>query len=408
MKSFKPFLLAAFIAMFLTPCSVNLLFAQDQEKEKPEGYIFTHTKEIKSTPVKNQNRSGTCWAFSGTGFLECELIRKGKGEFDLSEMWVVNRAYVDKADMYVRMHGNWTFSCGGAYHDVIEMIDKYGIVPGPVFKGANYGEELPVHGEIDALLKAYVDVIIKNPNKQLSTAWKKGYEAILEAYMGKIPEQFTYNGKEYTPKSFAAFLGLNKSDYVSITSFMHHPFYTQFAIEIPDNWMMKTSYNVQLDEMMQIINNAIDKGYSIAWGADVSDKGFSWKKGVAVLPEKDMESMNDSDRARWESMSQGDKNDELYKFDKPGKEKIITQEMRQEAFDNYTTTDDHGMVLVGKATDQNGTPYFLVKNSWGVDNRNPYNGFLYASEPYVAQQTINIVVHKDAIPADIKKKLGIN
>ena len=407
MKHFKQFLFLAFIAIFFAPSMVAQDLV-DEKPDKPEGYIFTNTKEIKYTPVKNQNRSGTCWAYSGTGFLECELIRKGKGEFDLSEMWIVNRAYSDKADMYVRMHGNWNFGCGGAYHDVIEMMDKYGIVPGPIYTGNGYGEELPVHGELDALLKAYLDVIIKNPNKKLSTAWKKGYDAILDTYLGNTPEKFTYNGKEYTPKSFADFLGLNKSDYVSITSFTHHPFYTQFAIEIPDNWMMKNSYNVPLDEMMHVINAAIDNGYAVCWGADVSDKGFNWRKGVAVLPEVDMESMNDSDRARWETMSQGDKNDELYKFEKPGKEKTITQEMRQEAFDNYMTTDDHGMVLVGKATDQNGTPYFIVKNSWGVDNRNPYGGFLYASEPFMAMQTINVVVHKDAIPADIKKKLGIN
>ena len=407
MKRFKPFFLVALIAVILVPCSVNL-FAQESEKEKPEGYIFTNLKEVKYTPVKNQNRSGTCWAFSGIGFLECELIRKGKGEFDLSEMWIVNFAYKEKADIYVRMHGNWNFGGGGAFHDVLAMIDKYGIVPGSVFKGAEYGEELPVHGELDALLKTYVDAIIKNPNKKLSQVWKNGYAAILETYMGKTPEKFAYNGKEYTPQSFAAFLGLNSSDYISITSFTHHPFYTQFAIEIPDNWLMKTSYNLPLAEMLRVINAAIDNGYAVAWGADVSDKGFNWRKGLAVLPEVDMENMNDSDKARWENLSQGDKNDELYKFEKPGKEKNITQEMRQEGFDNYMTTDDHGMVLVGKATDQNETPYFLVKNSWGVDNRNPYGGFLYASEPFIAMQTINVVVHKDAIPADIKKKLGIN
>lgn len=406
MKRTKNILFFALTVLFLA-FSINL-FAQESEKEKSEGYVFTHTKEIKYTPVKNQNRSGTCWAFSGVGFLECELLRKGKGTFDLSEMWIVNRAYSDKADMYVRMHGNWNFGGGGAFVDVIEMTDKYGILPETAYKGAAYGEELPVHGELDALLKAYLDVIIKNPNKKLSTAWKKGYDAILDAYLGTAPEKFTYNGKEYTPKTFAASLGLNKSDYISITSFTHHPFYTQFPIEIPDNWLMKNSYNVPLDEMMRVLNYAIDNGFSIAWGADVSDKGFNWKKGVAVLPEVDMENMSDSDKARWENLSQGDKTDELHKLDKPGKEKTVTQANRQEAFDNYTTTDDHGMVFVGKAKDQNGTPYFIVKNSWGVDSRNPYGGFLYASEPFVAMQTINIVLHKDAVPADIKKKLGIN
>ena len=404
MKHFKQFLLLAFIAIF----SVPFMIAQDLVDEKPNGYVFKNTKEVKYTPVKNQNRSGTCWSYSGIGFLECELIRKGKGEFNLADQWIVKKAYSDKADKYVRMHGNWNFGAGGSFFDVFAMIDKYGIMPAANFSGSEYGEELPVHGELDALLQAYVDVIVKNPNKKLTTTWKKGYDAILDAYMGKEPEKFTYNGKEYTPKSFATSLELNTNDYISITSYTHHPFYTQFAIEIPDNWIMERSHNIPLDEMMRVINTAIDNGYAVAWGADVSEKGFNWRKGIAVLPEKDVESMDNSDRARWEKMSQGDKDNELYTFEKPGKEKTITQEMRQMAFDNYTTTDDHGMVLVGKATDQNGTPYFIVKNSWGVDSRNPYNGFLYASEPFMAMQTINIVVHKDAIPADIKKKLSIN
>jgi len=404
MKHSKKLFLIAFFAFCLTAFS----FAQEPEKEKPEGYIFTNTKEIKHTPVKNQSRSGTCWSFSGIGFLECELIRKGKGEFDLSDMWIVKHTYKEKADKYVRMQGNWSFAGGGAFFDVFAMIDKYGIVPASAFQGLEYGEDIHVHGELDALLKAYVDVIIKNPNRKLSTVWKKGYDAIIDAYLGKDPEKFTVNGKEYNPKSFAAYLGLNMKDYISITSFTHHPFYSQFAIEIPDNWLMETSYNLPLDEMMKAVNHAIDNGFSVAWGADVSEKGFNWRKGVAVMPEKDMANMDGSDRARWENLSQGEKDEELYKFDKPGKERKITQEIRQKAFDNYTTTDDHGMVLVGKATDQNGTPYYIVKNSWGTDSRNPYSGFLYASVPFLEMQTINIVVHKDAIPADIKKKLGVN
>jgi len=405
MKYFKTIFLVVLTALFVTLSHLTL---SAQGTEKTEGYIFTNTKEIKHTPVKNQNRSGTCWSFSGLGFLENELIRKGKGEFDLSDMWIVYHTYKDKADIYVRMHGNWNFGAGGAFFDVFAMIDKYGIVPSSIYSGLNYGEEGHVHGELDKILKAYVDAIVSNPNRKLSTAWKRGYEAVIAAYLGETPEKFTYNGKEYSPKSFATFLGLNMKDYISITSFTHHPFYTQFAIEIPDNWLMEKSYNVPLDELMRTINHAVDKGYSVAWGADVSEKGFNWRKGIAVLPEKDIESMDGSDRARWENLSQGEKEEDLYKFDKPGKERTITQEIRQKAFDNYTTTDDHGMVIVGKATDQNGAPYFWVKNSWGTDSRNPYNGFLYASVPFVEMQTINIVVHKDAIPPDIKKKLGIN
>lgn len=396
-----------FISVLLLQSTISV-FAQEKEKEKPDGYIFTMTKEIKYSPVKNQNRSGTCWSYSGIGFLECEILRIKNEEIVLSDMWIVNRAYKEKADKYVRMHGNWSFAGGGAFFDVFKMIEKYGIMPATIYKGDAYGEELPVHGELDALMKAYVDVIVKNPNSKLSKGWKKGYDAILNAYMGAEPTKFSFNGKEYTPQTFAAYTGLKMSDYVSITSFTHHPFYTQFAIEIPDNWIMETSFNLPLDEMMQVINNSIDKGYSVAWGADVSDKGFNWGKGIAIIPDKDVASLQGSDRERWEKLSQGEKNTELYAFDKPGTEKKITQEMRQEAFDNYGTTDDHGMVLVGKATDQAGNPYFLVKNSWGTEGKNPYKGFMYASEPYIAMQTINVVVHKDALPKEIKKKLGIN
>ncbi|HPT52546.1 MAG TPA: C1 family peptidase [Bacteroidales bacterium] len=375
------------------------------QEEKTEGYVFTHQKEIKCTSVKDQNRSGTCWSFSGIGFLECELIRMGKGDYNLADMWIVNKAYNEKADKYVRMHGNYNFGGGGAFFDVFRMIDKYGIMPEEVYPGLEYGEKLHVHGELDALLKAYVDAVIEC--KKISPVWKKGFSAIVDAYLGAAPENFTYNGVSYTPITFAQSLGLNMDDYVSITSFTHHPFYEKFAIEIPDNWIMEESYNLPLDEMMAVMNNAIDNGYSIAWGSDVSDKGFNWGKGVAIVPDKDFESTEGSDRARWESLSQSDKDKELYTFDKPGKEKIITQEMRQAAFDNYTTTDDHGMVIMGKATDQAGNPYFIVKNSWGTFDRNPYKGYLYASESFVAMQTINFVVHKDALPKDIKKKLNI-
>ncbi|MDL2297044.1 aminopeptidase [Bacteroidales bacterium OttesenSCG-928-B11] len=378
-----------------------------QSDSKGEGYKFTTVKEVKYTPVKNQNRSSTCWSFSGVGFLECELLRKGKGEFDLSDMWVVAHTYNDKADVYVRMHGNYNFGPGGAFFDVLNVFSKYGMVPEEAYPGNADGSELPVHGEIDEVLTAFVDAIIKNKNKKLSPVWKDAYSAIVQTYLGKFPENFTYNGVNYTPQSFAKSLDLNMDDYISLTSFSHHPFYSQFAIEIPDNWAMEQSYNLPLDEFMQVMNNAVDQGFSIAWGSDVSDKGFNWRKGVAVVPDKDFISDDGSDRARWESLSQNDKEKELYSFDKPGKEKVITQEIRQEGFDNFSTTDDHGMVIVGKATDQNGTPYFIVKNSWGTFSSNPYNGLFYASESFIKMQTINIVVHKDAIPKAIKSKLGI-
>lgn len=376
-------------------------------QENTEGYIFTTQKSIPATSVKNQNRSGTCWSYSGLGFVECELIRMGKGEYDLSDMWIVNRAYIDKADKYVRMHGHYNFGGGGAFFDVFNMMNKYGIVPESAYPGIQYGEESHVHGELDALLKAYVDVIVENPNKKLSTAWKQGYEGVVSAYLGEAPQNFVYNGISYTPQSFTQSLGINTDDYISITSFTHHPFYTKFAIEIPDNWAMEQSYNVPLQEMLIIMDNAIDNGYSIAWGADVSHKGFNWRKGIAIIPEKDFSSTSGSDREKWEKLSQNEKEKELYNFDKPGKEQTITQELRQKGFDDFSTTDDHGMVITGKATDQAGNKYFIVKNSWGDDARNPYKGYFYASYPFIQMQTINIIVHKDAIPRDIKKKLNI-
>ncbi|MDR1758197.1 MAG: aminopeptidase [Bacteroidales bacterium] len=392
------FMLALFVGL-------NSSFAQEENKEG--GYIFTSEKEVKHTSVKDQNRSGTCWSYSGMGLMEAELLRLGKGEYDLSEMWVVNKSYNDKADIYVRMHGNYNFSGGGAFFDVINTIKKYGIVPETVYSGNNYGEVLPVHGELDAILEGYVKAVVSNPNKKLSLAWKKGYNAVIESYLGIAPENFTFQGKEYTPQTFAQRLGLPLDDYISLTSFTHHPFYTSFAIEIPDNWAQEVSWNITLDELLQTIRYAIDNGYTVAWGADVSDKGFNWGKGVAVLPEKDFDTDDGSDRARWEKLSKKDQDEELYSFEKPGKEKNITQQNRQDAFDNYTTTDDHGMLIVGTATDQNGTPYFKVKNSWGEKSSNPYQGYFYASEPFIKMQTINIVVHKDAIPKEIRKKLNI-
>jgi bleomycin hydrolase len=386
----------------------SITLSAQEEVKKDEGYVFTTQKECKYTSVKDQHRSGTCWSFSGIGFLECELLRMGRGEYDLADMWIVNRAYIDKAQMYVRMQGKYNFGAGGSFFDVFSMIDKYGIMPQTAYIGSSEGDTLPIHGELDALLKAYVDVIITNPNKTLSPTWKKGYEALVNTYLGEAPAEFTYNGKKYTPTTFAQSLELNMNDFISITSFTHHPFYTKFALEIPDNWIMEESYNLPLNEMMQVINSAVDNGYSVAWGSDVSTKGFNWGKGVAIVPEKDFSGATaGSDRERWEKLSQNEKDKELYTFDKPGKEKTITQEMRQEGFDNWTTTDDHGMVIVGKATDQNGTPYFIVKNSWGTAGRNPYQGFFYASQPFVELQTINFVVHKDAIPKTIKAKLGI-
>lgn len=404
MKRFNYFTCALLVALF----AAQMTFAQEEKKEeeeKKEVYEFTDVIRLKSTPVKNQYRSGTCWGYSGLGFLESELLNSGKGEYDLSEAFIIRNAYSDKGDLYVRFHGNGNFSGGGAFHDVTEMIKKNGIVPDTVYDGLVIGEEYFVNGEMDYVLQAYVDAVIKNKNRKLTPVWEKGYEGILDAYIGEYPETFIYNEKEYTPENFAEELGLNMDDYVEISSFTHHPFYEKFILEVPDNWMLHEIYNVPLDEMIEIIDNSLEDGHTIAWGADVSEKGFSWKNGVAVVPDEEKPDLSGTERDKWEKLTKKEKQKELYNFEEIVAEKNITQEMRQEGFDNFTTTDDHGMEIVGIAKDQEGNKYYIVKNSWGTDGK--YDGYFYASEPFVAYKTIDIMVNKNAIPKKIRKKLGI-
>ena len=376
------------------------MYAQDND-----GYQFTTVKEVKISPVKNQNRTGTCWCFSGLGFLESELLRMGKGEYDLSEMFIVNHSYKDKADKYVRLHGYLNFAQGGSFGDVLYAAKHYGLVPESVMNGLNYGETMHVHGEMESAAANYLEAIIKNPNRKLSTAWKKGFDGIIDAYLGELPEKFTYNGKEYTPKSFAEELGLNIDDYVSLTSFTHHPFYSTFPIEVQDNWRWDLSYNLPIDELMQVFDNAINNGYSVAWASDVSEKGFS-RNGIAVAADIESMERSGSDQDRWLGLSQTQKDQEIKKMlEKPCQEIKVTQELRQEEYDNYKTTDDHGMLIYGIAKDQTGKKFYMVKNSWGTDSK--YKGTWYASETFVAFKTMNIVVHKNAIPKEIRAKLGI-
>lgn len=395
--------------LFLSGLLVLLSFvgSAQENKEKEEGYQFTPIKEIPCTPVKDQARSGTCWSFSGLGFLEAEMLRLGKPEVDLSEMFIVYHTYSDKATKYVRLHGSLNFGAGGAFHDVTNMIRKYGIVPEEVYRGLNYGEEKHVHGELDRLLLDDVKAVVENPNKKLTTVWHDAVESTLASYLGKLPEKFQYQGKEYVPQSFAKeYVGLNMDDYVELTSYTHHPFYSKFIIEIPDNWSWDQVYNLPLNELMEVIDNSINNGYTVAWGADVSEKGFSTsKQGIAVIPEIDKANMSDAEITKWEKMSEKEKNEELFKLSKPGPEKVITQEMRQIDFDDYQTTDDHGMLIVGTAKDQIGNLYYKIKNSWG--DYNGFHGFFYASKPYVQFKTMSIMVHRDAIPKSISKKLGL-
>lgn len=384
----------------LLACSFMTVGAQESEE-----YAFTPVKELKITSVKNQNRTGTCWCFSTLGFLESELLRMGKGEFDLSEMFIVNHSYKDKADKYVRLHGKLNFAQGGSFEDVLYAWKHYGIVPESVMTGLQYGEDQHAHSEMEQLATSYVSTVIKNPNGKLSPVWKQGFDGIIDSYLGKLPEKFTYNGKEYTPLSFSEELGLNPDDYVSLTSYTHHPFYSTFPIEVEDNWRWADSYNLPINELMEVFDNAINNGYTIAWGSDVSETGFT-RNGVAVVADiKSIETAG-SDQDKWVGLSKADKDKEIKKLlEKPCQELTITQEMRQKDYDNYQTTDDHGMQIYGVAKDQTGKKFYMVKNSWGTDNK--YKGTWYASEAFVAYKTMNIVVHKDALPKTIKSKLGL-
>lgn len=396
----KNLLIAAFAAM-LIPTAIFAQQPRIPQAAEPE-YKFTVVKEIPITSVKNQNSSGTCWCFSAISFLESEVIRikgiKDAAQYpDLSEMFVVGQSYKDRAEKYIRLDGNLTFGAGSEADDVLDVIRDYGIVPQSAMPGK---QALPIHGEIDAVTLAYVQAINKKPNRTLSENWKSGFDAIVDNFLGVPPTSFEVNGKTYTPASYRDELGIVPDDYVTITSFTHHPFYTQFAIEVCDNWRWDTAYNVPMDEMMQILKEAIEKGYTAAWGADVSERGFSRTgvarlvETVAAIPQTDQQRLTGNGPAAGPRPSAA-----------IPKEIVATQEYRQKGFDEQTTTDDHGMHIFGIAKDQEGTLYYMVKNSWGESGN--YKGIYYASENYVAGKTIDIVVHKDALSKDMKKKLGI-
>ena len=374
-------------------------------QEKTEGFQFTTVKENPITSIKNQNRSGTCWAFSSLSFFEAELIRMGKGEYDLCEMYLAHKTYEDRAKASVRMHGDVSFSQGGSFYDAVYCMKNYGMIPQDAMPqpGTLYGDTLPNHNELFAIAESYVNAIAKGSQKQLSPVWFNGLNAIYDTYLGKVPEKFTHNGKEYTPKSYMESLGLNMNDYISLTSYTHHPFYEQFVIEVQDNWRWGLSYNLPLDEFMETMDHAVKNGYTFAWGSDVSETGFT-RDGIAVCPDAEKGAdLTGSDMARWTGMSATDKRREL--TSRPMPEIEVTQEMRQKAYDNWETTDDHGMLIYGIAKDQTGKEYFMVKNSWGESGK--YKGIWYASKAFVAYKTMNILIHKNAVPKKIAKKLGL-
>ena len=393
------FILAAAASAVLSSAA----FAQ----ETPE-YQFTTVLEHPVTSVKNQYRSGTCWCYSALSFIESEILRTKGVETDLSEMFVVGKSYFDRSVKYVRLDGHLNLAAGSSFGDVLHVIDDYGIVPQAAYSGFNYGTELPEQSELDAVIKGYVSAVKTNPNKTLTTAWKNGLQGILDAYLGETPETFTVDGVEYTPASYRDHLGINYDDYVSITSFTHHPFYEQFIIEVCDNWRWDTAYNLPLDEMMEVMYSALENGYTIAWASDVSEKGFT-RDGIGVLLDE-VKATAGSDQEKWVG-KEAEKKAETKKGKKADvkpelpKEQSVTQESRQDGYDRKTTTDDHGMHIYGLAKDQNGANYFIVKNSWGVTGK--YDGIWYVSDPFVRAKTLNIVLHKDAIPEAIKTKLGI-
>ena len=395
-------------AIIIVAILLNLpAFADDEKKEEvKKGYEFTTVIDIENTSVKNQYRSGTCWSFSGLAFVEAELLRMTGKEYDLSEMFVVSHTYSDKAEKYVRLNGNLNFGGGAEVTDVFRVIKLYGMVPETTCTGLEYGEDKHTHGELDVLLKSYVDAIIQNKNKKLTPVWHDGYNKVLDTYLGEIPAKFEFEGKEFTPLSFAESTGFNTDDYIEITSYMHQPYYKEFQMAIPDNWLWASIYNVQLDEMMNTIDNALENGYTVNWGADVSDKGFGWKKGVAIIPAEEKPDLSGTEKEKWEALTKKEKEKSMYSFDGPVPEKQITPEMRQEHYDNYLVTDDHGMLIVGTATDQNGNKFYKIKNSWGTEGH-IYNGYFYASVAYVKLQTVGIAVHKDAIPKKLAKNLGL-
>lgn len=377
-----------------------------QNTEETGGFIFTDVKVVPTTSVKDQNKSGTCWCFSGNSFLEDEILRQKGDTIDLSEMYVVRQCYRDKAERFIRLYGQTNFGPGGSVMDVPYVWERYGAVPESVYSGLGYGEEKHSHGELDAALSSYLNAVIRKPDGRLSTSWRKGVDAILDAYLGEVPEEFEIDGVKYTPRSYADSLNLNMSDYVPVTSFSHHPYYSTFAVEVPDNWLWAHYYNVPLEDMEAIVDNALDNGYSIAWAADVSEGGFNWYKGYAVMPKPiDSSSLEGTELARWVTLSDKDRKARQYDINGPAEEMVVTQEVRQDMFDRQETTDDHGMVIVGYATDQKGNKYYKVKNSW--DDNQVYRGYFYVSLPYFRAKTIDILVNRDGIPEDIAQKMAL-
>lgn len=400
----KKIIALALLAVVATGANAK---GKKQPKVDPNKPVFTIVKENPITSVKDQNRSGTCWAYSTLSYFESEILKSTGKTYDLCESFVANKDYMDRAVQVVRYHGDMQFAQGGSAYDVYYVLKNYGICPEDAmpFPGSLYGDSLNNFNEFFSLLEPYVEGIATNKASKISNQWKVGFQGILDAYLGKCPENFTYEGKNYTPKSFASSLGLNMDDYVTITSYTHHPFYSQFVVEVQDNWRNPASYNLPMDEMMQIIDNAVMNGYTVAWGGDVSEPGFT-RDGLAyMIDAKKMQSLQGSDMARWLGLSAAKRRNIIDSLGCNVPEVQATQEMRQERFDNWELTDDHGMLIYGIAKDQNGKEYYMVKNSWGEAGK--YKGTWYMTKTFIAANTMDYMVNKNAIPANIRKKMGI-
>ncbi len=390
----------ALLAVFAL--NANAEEKKDENKNKP---VFTTIKANPITSVKDQNRSGTCWAYSTLSFFEAEILKATGKTYDLCESFVANKDYMDRAVQVVRLHGDCQFAQGGSAYDAYHVLKNYGICPEDAmpFPGSLYGDSLNNFNEFFGQLEPYVAGIARSKANKISSQWKVGLQGILDAYLGQCPESFTYQGKKYTPKSFAASLGLNWDNYVSVTSYSHKPYYTQYAVEVQDNWRNPLSWNLPMEDMARIIENAIMNGYTVAWGGDVSEPGFT-RKGLAYFYDtKKMESLSGSDMARWLKMSPAKRTNLVDSLGCTVPELEPTAEQRQQRFDNWELTDDHGMLIYGIAKDQNGKEYYMVKNSWGETG--DYKGTWYMTKNYIIANTMDYMVNKNAIPKDILKKI---
>ncbi|GAA4316512.1 aminopeptidase C [Compostibacter hankyongensis] len=386
--------LALLLTWGLSYAQVDLVnkVINNKSEQASSGFHFTTVVNAETTPVENQGASGTCWSYSTNSFLESEMIKAGKQPVPLSKIYTARCSYIDKAENYVRMHGSLNWGDGGEPHDVVNMYAKYGTMPESVYTGLHYGTKHNNFGEMQEILKGMLDAVVKNKNGTLTPAWKKAFTAVLDSYLGAVPEKFTYNGKDYTPDSFAKeVVGLNPDNYVEFISVTTSPYWQKAMMMVPDNWAFQQDWNIPMDDITKIIDHALKQGYTIAWGTDVSEPYFSWKNGVAYVPERDLAAMTSQEKAGL--------------FNGPQPEMNITPELRQEAFDNYNTTDDHGMQITGIAKDQNGKEYYIVKNSWGTDN--DHQGYLYVTKAFVAYKTTSFLVNKKGVPEDIRKKVGI-